>query len=728
MPCRYNILISLWGRKMLSVVVPSAAVRVSEGCGAGPRAWKGKGSPDASIPGKLIYTSVVPSPSEQATTATTAVAATAKDRATQLERLWRLPAKPPHIPATVWNGLLRGLHLSDDNPVGITARLVDSFFRQEGRGPLFSLVYPAPQPTIGRQHRAVQTKQQQHQAMQLQMQQHGSTEQQQLQHDDRDPFIYVDRLSPIVSVRENFDSLLIGAHHSSRSTSDTYYLDPAFSLSHAQLAALTDGDCGHSISAKHIATSSSSGGTNPASNSSSNTTREVIRTHGTAHQAAVLGCGLRRAVWSGAVARRDQVDSTHYPVFHQIDGICIFDAKDTTSDGESEVLETLKQQHAALLQAVDLAKQLEGQAEHQGRTHGTELSLRAALVEACAAAGLPDASMTALCSFACLGEANPHRNNPIVLQLQMTLERLVRFLWAHKPGGIATQIPTPHGSSRDPSATNSNSSSSNNSSTHPAHATSELSLRWVYDAYFPFTSPSLELEVFHEGKWLEVLGAGEIQPEIIANACAEQQQQDERHCELLQYVPPKWRNKALNATARGWAFGLGIERVAMVLFSIGDIRQLWSEDPRFAQQYRDGLVKAFVPFSYMPPVFKDLSFWLPIEPDANHSTDCMTDTSAPPTGQTERLATGGHNSTQSSMCPPAFDLSRFYEVCREEGSALIESVVLQDVFTHPRTGRKSLCFRFTYKALDRTLTHPEVNAIQDKLVSKLKEAFAIELR
>ncbi len=42
-------------------------------------------------------------------------------------------------------------------------------------------------------------------------------------------------------------------------------------------------------------------------------------------------------------------------------------------------------------------------------------------------------------------------------------------------------------------------------------------MRWV-DAYFPFTTPSFELEVMYQGKWLEVLGSGMIQQQILTNA------------------------------------------------------------------------------------------------------------------------------------------------------------------------------------------------------------------
>lgn len=62
-----------------------------------------------------------------------------------------------------------------------------------------------------------------------------------------------------------------------------------------------------------------------------------------------------------------------------------------------------------------------------------------------------------------------------------------------------------------------------------------------------------------QGKWLEVLGCGVIQDEVMDNAG--------RRGEV------------------GWAFGLGLERLAMVLFSIPDIRLFWSEDPRFSSQF-----------------------------------------------------------------------------------------------------------------------------------------------
>lgn len=60
----------------------------------------------------------------------------------------------------------------------------------------------------------------------------------------------------------------------------------------------------------------------------------------------------------------------------------------------------------------------------------------------------------------------------------------------------------------------------------------------------------------------------------------------------------------------GWAFGLGLERIAMVLFSIPDIRLFWSADSRFLSQFTQGKITAFQPYSKYPSCFKDVSFWI----------------------------------------------------------------------------------------------------------------------
>ncbi|KAG9318482.1 hypothetical protein JVU11DRAFT_573 [Chiua virens] len=72
----------------------------------------------------------------------------------------------------------------------------------------------------------------------------------------------------------------------------------------------------------------------------------------------------------------------------------------------------------------------------------------------------------------------------------------------------------------------------------------------------------------------------------------------------------------------GWAFGLGLERIAMVLYSIPDIRLFWSQDPRFLTQFKPDEITTFRPYSKYPACFKDVSFWLPENMDLHDNDFC----------------------------------------------------------------------------------------------------------
>jgi len=81
-------------------------------------------------------------------------------------------------------------------------------------------------------------------------------------------------------------------------------------------------------------------------------------------------------------------------------------------------------------------------------------------------------------------------------------------------------------------------------------------------SYFPFTEPSAELDIKFKGKWLEVLGCGMVHPNVLSNV------------------------KIDNKKYSGFAFGLGIERLAMLKYDIVDLRMFYENDISFLSQFK----------------------------------------------------------------------------------------------------------------------------------------------
>lgn len=80
-------------------------------------------------------------------------------------------------------------------------------------------------------------------------------------------------------------------------------------------------------------------------------------------------------------------------------------------------------------------------------------------------------------------------------------------------------------------------------------------------SYFPFTEPSAEVDVQWKGKWLEIMGCGMIDPNVFKS---------------VGYDPEVYT---------GFAAGFGVERLAMVLHQVDDIRRFYSSDLRFLRQF-----------------------------------------------------------------------------------------------------------------------------------------------
>ena len=184
-----------------------------------------------------------------------------------------------------------------------------------------------------------------------------------------------------------------------------------------------------------------------------------------------------------------------------------------------------------------------------------------------------------------------------------------------------------------------------------------------YDHNFPYTDPSYEMEALIHGKWVEMLGSGMARKSVLANMG------------LTGY--------------HGWAFGFGIERLAMTSMELPDIRLLWSNDERVKRQLALG--KKYNEVSKYPSAVRDISFIVSKDVAVND----------------------------------------YYDMIRDIGGDLIEEVKQIDSYENPEkfgVGKISYTFRIVYRSLERTLTGEEANAIHDKIRAKTEEELKAILR
>lgn len=374
-------------------------------------------------------------------------------------------------------------------------------------------------------------------------------------------YTFYNDFKPVVTTYENFDSLGFPQDHPGRSKTDTYYINKD----------------------------------------------TLLRTHTSAHEReCFIKCETPGYLISADVYRRDEIDRTHYPAFHQMEGGRIWRRDDFASQEE---LEKQLEKDIADIPPVNIIVDDPSPPFHV--------------------------------------ETNPKqdfmtdRETELVGQhLKRTIEVLVDevFTEAKEAARLA-------GSTEE-------------------YLNEPLRVRWV-EAYFPWTAPSWEIEVWWKGEWLECCGCGAVREQVLTNS-------------------------GIKNTI-GWAFGIGLDRIAMLLYGVPDIRLFWTLDERFHNQFQQGKISNFKPYSKYPGTVRDIAFWVPSVNEKVHINDLM-------------------------------------EIVRDIGGYLVESVTLIDEFTHPKTGRNSQCYRINYQSMDRNITNEEVNALQDKVRDTVSETFNVELR
>lgn len=340
--------------------------------------------------------------------------------------------------------------------------------------------------------------------------------------------------SPVVTTEDNFDSLLIPKDHVSRDKRDTYY-----------------------VNAQHL-----------------------LRSHTSAHQMHCLKQGSKSFLCIADCYRRDTIDSSHFPIFHQCEVFRLYNDKEALATTTNRAINTVYDD-----------TRLENEQKQS--------------------------------------IYNQESSKFVEVELKKTIEQFVLDLL------------------EDPT----------------------LNMRWV-GAYFPFTHPSFELEIFWKGQWIEILGCGVVRDDILKNAG------------IRDHI--------------GFAAGFGLERLAMLKYQINDIRLFWSNDAGFSSQFinkspNDKIV--FKPFAQSPPCVNDLSFWLP-------------------------------NKSESDEMSP----NDFYDLVRSVGGDLVETVTLIDEFKDKKSNRVSNCYRIVYRCCDRALSKEEVNVIHENIAKSCCEQFGVQIR
>ena len=183
------------------------------------------------------------------------------------------------------------------------------------------------------------------------------------------------------------------------------------------------------------------------------------------------------------------------------------------------------------------------------------------------------------------------------------------------------------------------------------------------DDTFPYTDPSLQIEVEINGNWIEIMGGG---------------------------MPKKSVLKKMGLEGyNGWAFGFGLERLAMIGMELPDIRLLWSNDERVKKQLHLG--QKFIEVSKYPPIVRDISF----------------------------------------IVPATFIPNNYFDLVRDVVGDLAEEMALIDKYENVEKfgeGNISYAYRITYRSLDRTLTSAEIDQLHKRLEQTTIDTLEAKIR
>jgi phenylalanyl-tRNA synthetase alpha chain len=178
----------------------------------------------------------------------------------------------------------------------------------------------------------------------------------------------------------------------------------------------------------------------------------------------------------------------------------------------------------------------------------------------------------------------------------------------------------------------------------------------------PYTRRGRQVDVRHEGRWVEVWECGPAHPDVLAAAGL--------------------------AGHSGLALGMGLDRMLMLIKGIPDIRLLRSADPRIADQMRD--LARYRPVSSMPPITRDLSVAVAEDEDEETLGDRVRDALGDDEPCVEEVRV--LSATACDRLPAS--------AARRLGA---------------RPGQKNLLVRVVLRDLEKTLTNEAANSLRDRI-------------
>ena len=189
----------------------------------------------------------------------------------------------------------------------------------------------------------------------------------------------------------------------------------------------------------------------------------------------------------------------------------------------------------------------------------------------------------------------------------------------------------------------------------------------------PYTLDGRQVDVLHDGEWVEVWECGVAHPEVLARAGLD---------------PSEWT---------GLALGLGLDRVLMLRKGIPDIRLLRSSDARVQSQLRD--LSPYRPVSSMPSIVRDLS----VAVDAGETVEDL--------GDRVREALGEDAAAVESV-----------EVLSTTPHDALPAAAVARLGMSPR--QQNVLVRVVLRDLERTLTDDDANGLRDRVYAALHQGSA----